>query len=56
MEMENNTEAMAFKAAASKLRTGNRSKGAHCQKLGREKKNRYELVGYPPNWGNKRQN
>jgi len=56
MEMKNNTEAMAFKAAASKLRTDNRSKCTHCQKLGHEKKNRYELVGYPPNWGNKRQN
>ena len=27
---------------------------SHCRKLGHEKENCYELVGYPPNWGSRR--
>ena len=48
-------EATTFKATvlnqAPKLKQGgNWPKCSHCQKLGHEKHQYYELIGYPPDW------
>lgn len=37
-------------------RNAGRPRCSHCQKLGQEKHQRYELVGYPSNWGERRGN
>lgn len=50
-------EAAALKVTISdKGRQGNKPRCTHCQKLGHEKHQCFELVGYPPNWGNRKIN
>lgn len=43
-------EASAFRAAGSQTKVTNRPRCTHCQKLGHERSQCFELVGYPPNW------
>jgi len=48
-------EVAAFKAATTgKSRPLIRPKCSHCQKLGHERHQCYELIGYPPNWQQQR--
>lgn len=50
-------EAAAFKATTiDRPKQGNRPRCSHCQKLGHEKNQCFELVGYPPNWGSRKTN
>ena len=51
MELKTSTEAAASKAVAtSRARNNNEPKYTHCQKLGHEKNQCFEMIGYPPNW------
>lgn len=63
MEGRDMGEGVGFKATASVNRNGwgnnlprntGRTKCSHCHKLGHEREQCFELVGYPPNWGNRR--
>jgi len=50
-------EGAAFKATvAGRNRLGNRPRCSHCSKLGHEKNQCFEIVGYPPNWPTRRAN
>jgi len=50
-------ERAAFKAvAAGKMRQGSRPPSTHCQKLGHEKTQCFELVGYLVNWQRRHSN
>ena len=63
MDNHDSLEGAVFKATVSTNRRNWRTNSprnlgqtwcSHCHKLGHEKKQYYELVGYPPNWGNRR--
>lgn len=57
METRAPMEASTFKVNASKPKpNGVRPKCSHCQKLGHEKHQCFELIGYPPNWQARRAN
>jgi len=49
-------EGAAFKATQHHRASQNRPKCSHCQKMGHERHQCYELNGYPANWGNRRSN
>ena len=54
-------EATTLKATLSNLpskpkSSGTRPRCSHCQKLGHEKHQCCEIIGYPPNWQNRRSN
>ena len=49
-------EGVAFKATQHNRASQNRPKCSHCQKLGHEQHQCYELNGYPVNWGTRRSN
>ena len=40
--------------AVNRQRESQRSRCMHCQKIGHERSNCYELVGYSLNWGRRR--
>ena len=46
-------EGAASKVASQNRSSSNRPKCSHCQKLGHEQHQCYELVRYPPNWVNR---
>ena len=50
-------EAAAFKPSATgRSKPQTRPKCSHCQKLGQERHQCYELIGYPPGWHQRRTN
>lgn len=49
-------EGAAFKVTPQNRQGVNRPKCSHCKKLGHERHQCYELMGYPTNWGNRRSN
>jgi len=57
MENQTTVEASAFKVVSmNQAKLPNRPRCTHCQKLGHERSQCYELIGYPPNWQNRRTN
>jgi len=57
MENQTTMEASAFKVVSmNRAKLPNRLRCTHCQKLGHEQSQCYELIAYPPNWQNCRSN
>ena len=57
MEVKTTIEGAAFKASTGgRPKAENRPRCAHCQKIGHDKSQCFELVGYPPNWQSRRRN